>query len=85
MVRDGIKQVTTSCFHKSGIIEFLGRKDNQVKVSGFRIELGEIDSATQSIEGIEKSYSVVKKTGNSLHILTALTSKTPVSDKRKNS
>ena len=70
------------CFHKSGIIEFLGRKDNQVKVSGFRIELGEIDSATQSIEGIEKSYSVVKKTGNSLHILTALTSKTPVSDKR---
>ena len=70
------------CFHKSGIIEFLGRKDNQVKVSGFRIELGEIDSATQSIEGIEKSYSVVKKTGNSLHILTALTSKTSVSDKR---
>lgn len=70
------------CFHKSGIIEFLGRKDNQVKVSGFRIELGEIDSATQSIKGIEKSYSVVKKTGNSLHILTALTSKTPVSDKR---
>ena len=69
------------CFHKSGIIEFLGRKDNQVKVSGFRIELGEIDSATQSIEGIEKSYSVVK-TGNSLHILTALTSKTSVSDKR---
>lgn len=70
------------CFHKSGIIEFLGRKDSQVKVSGFRIELGEIDSAMQSIEGIEKAYSVVKKMGNSSHILTALTSKTPVSDYR---
>lgn len=68
------------CFHQNGLIEFLGRKDNQVKVSGFRIELGEIDSAMQTIEGIEKAYSVVKKVGNSSHILTALTSKELVSN-----
>ena len=33
-------------------IEYLGRKDNQVKLRGFRIELGEIRAALSSIPGI---------------------------------
>ena len=31
-------------FHPGGIVEFLGREDNQVKVRGFRIELGEVEA-----------------------------------------
>src|SRR5439155_13728898 len=30
---------------ENGNIEFLGRKDHQVKVRGFRVELGEIETA----------------------------------------
>ena len=33
--------------HKEGIIEFLGRRDNQVKLHGYRVELSEIELAVQ--------------------------------------
>jgi len=32
-------------FKEDGIIEFLGREDNQIKIQGHRIELGEIEKA----------------------------------------
>jgi len=37
-----------------GTIEYVGRKDFQVKVSGYRIELGEIESKLDRITGIKK-------------------------------
>ncbi|MEL6558755.1 MAG: amino acid adenylation domain-containing protein, partial [Bacteroidota bacterium] len=36
----------------SGRIEFIGRKDNQIKIRGYRVELGEIENALTSISGI---------------------------------
>ncbi|AQS36929.1 amino acid adenylation enzyme/thioester reductase family protein [Shewanella psychrophila] len=44
----------TGCYWPDGTLEFLGRKDNQVKVGGYRIELGEIDAALNRLDGISQ-------------------------------
>jgi amino acid adenylation domain-containing protein len=44
-----------------GTIEFLGRRDDQVKVRGYRIELGEIEVILNSIEGIKQAVVTAKK------------------------
>ena len=41
-----------------GLIIYLGRKDNQVKVKGNRIELGEIENAAMCVEGIKGACAV---------------------------
>jgi amino acid adenylation domain-containing protein len=41
-----------------GLIIFLGRKDNQVKVKGNRIELGEIENAAMCVGGIKGACAV---------------------------
>lgn len=46
-----------------GNIEFLGRTDNQVKISGHRIELGEIESELSAHDQIEEAVIVVKEKG----------------------
>lgn len=38
----------------AGHIEFIGRKDNQVKIRGHRIELGEIEHVISKIEEVDK-------------------------------
>lgn len=43
------------CYWPDGTIEFLGRRDKQVKVGGYRIELGEIESALSQLAGVKQS------------------------------
>src|SRR5262249_3168003 len=42
-----------------GKLEFLGRRDAQVKISGFRIELGEIESTLLRVPGVRDAAVVV--------------------------
>jgi amino acid adenylation domain-containing protein len=45
---------------ENGALEFLGRRDNQVKLRGFRIELGEIEAALNQHEGLRESVVVMR-------------------------
>jgi len=49
-------------------LEFLGRRDDQVKVSGRRIELAEIDAQLTSVPGVRAAATAVRRTpaGNSI-------------------
>lgn len=48
-------------YQPDGAIEFLGRRDHQVKVRGFRIELGEIEAALLQISGIRDGVVIVRE------------------------
>ncbi|KTC92608.1 MULTISPECIES: non-ribosomal peptide synthetase [Legionella] len=61
------------CFRPDGVLEYLSRLDQQVKVRGFRIELGEVETALNAIEGVDKG--VVKIVGDGFgenHIIAYL-------------
>lgn len=41
-----------------GLIMFVGRRDNQIKIKGNRVELGEIEIAAMCVEGVENACAV---------------------------
>ncbi len=49
---------------QDGTLEFLGRRDRQVKVRGFRVELGEIEAALLTIPHVREAAAIVQRGGN---------------------
>ncbi len=47
-------------YQSSGDIEYLGRKDFQIKLRGFRIELGEVQAALSRLKYIRESVAIVR-------------------------
>jgi amino acid adenylation domain-containing protein len=56
-----------------GTLEFLGRRDSQVKISGFRIEIGEIENALLRVAGVRDGAVVINK-----HLVALYTGERPL-------
>ncbi|MDT0343962.1 non-ribosomal peptide synthetase [Streptomyces litchfieldiae] len=66
LTRDGERLYRTGDMvrlRSDGELEYLGRKDFQVKIRGHRIELGEIETALSHFPGVRQSVAVVRDTG----------------------
>jgi amino acid adenylation domain-containing protein len=48
-------------YRRDGVIEFLGRQDNQVKIHGFRVEPGEIESAVARYPGVAQAVALARE------------------------
>ncbi|TDD79302.1 amino acid adenylation domain-containing protein [Actinomadura darangshiensis] len=62
VVRDGTRWYRTgdlARYRPGGTLEFLGRRDHQVKVRGFRIELGEVEAALQDHPAVERAVALL--------------------------
>ncbi|MBA3780240.1 MAG: amino acid adenylation domain-containing protein [Nocardioides sp.] len=57
----------------SGVLEFLGRSDHQVKVRGHRVELGEIETRLRELPGVGASVVWVDGTAAGRHLVAAVT------------
>ncbi len=58
-------------WRSNGQIEFLGRRDTQVKIGGFRIELGEVEAALSSLPGVAAAVADVRPVANGADALVA--------------
>ncbi|MEO3824135.1 amino acid adenylation domain-containing protein [Actinomadura sp. B10D3] len=62
VVHEGIRWYRTgdlARYRPDGTLEFLGRRDHQVKVRGFRIELGEVEAALQDHPGVGRAVALL--------------------------
>jgi acyl-coenzyme A synthetase/AMP-(fatty) acid ligase len=77
---DGVRWYRTgdlARFLSDGVIEYVGRNDDQVKLRGFRIELGEIESVLLQHPSVKEASVVVRRDGG-LEFLAAYV--VPVAD-----
>jgi amino acid adenylation domain-containing protein len=47
-----------------GDLEFLGRRDQQIKIRGYRVELGEVEAALEDVVGVREAAVALREDGS---------------------
>jgi dihydroaeruginoic acid synthetase len=61
---------------RDGNLEFLGRRDHQVKLGGYRIELGEVEAALRRFPGVGQSIAALTADRGAKHLVAAVVPET---------
>ncbi|GAA5531105.1 amino acid adenylation domain-containing protein [Herpetosiphon gulosus] len=61
-----------ACWAWDGTLEYLGRRDNQIKLRGYRIELGEIEAVLQRMPAVALALVLVRGTGDDQRLVAYL-------------
>lgn len=61
-----------------GVIEFMGRRDFQVKLNGYRVELEEIALKIKSLPGVSEAIVRIQQEKNGNHVLAYLVPDAPI-------
>jgi pyochelin synthetase len=58
-------------YYRDGLLEFVGRKDFQVKINGYRVELGEVESVLKTYPDVDDAVAAVFPNDNGRNQLYA--------------
>lgn len=59
-------------WRNDGLLEFIGRRDNQIKLNGFRIETGEVDAALLKLPQIVQAATILIGEGTKKRLVSYL-------------
>ncbi|CAB0987881.1 non-ribosomal peptide synthetase [Corynebacterium diphtheriae] len=55
-------------YRPDGVIEFHGRRDNQLKINGYRVETGEIEGVLESNDFVERAIVLAQETSDPIKL-----------------
>jgi amino acid adenylation domain-containing protein len=82
-VRPGLRRYRTGDYGQwlpDGRLAFLGRRDQQVKISGMRVEVGEVENHLLRVPGVRTACVVVVPDGASKRLAGFYTAQSPIPD-----
>jgi len=62
----------------NGTLDFLGRKDHQVKINGYRIELGEVTNAIEQLDTVKQAVVIVDETFGNKRLFAYVVAETAI-------